>query len=140
MKKRRRWIKLWIDESLRGSIRIELNSAERGVWIDLLLMAGESRRPGIIEATESVGYPRELIAGWLNIPLELLTSTLDKCVASGRVTINQNCIHITNWEKYQAKYAEEETREKTRQPQKTKKIADIPPKEYLQKYGKGAKR
>ena len=100
--KRRRWIKLWIAESLRGSIRFELTPAERGVWYDLLAMAGESRTPGTIQATEGVGYPKPWIAQALNIPVELLEQTLDKLASTDRIKMNTDSISIINFEYYQS--------------------------------------
>lgn len=130
MEKRRRWIKLWINESLRGSIRIELTPAERSVWYDLLLMAGESRHPGVIEARAGKGYSLGTIAAWLIIPVELLKSTLDKCLEEGRIQINSGCIHIVNWDKYQAGY---ESQKSYRESKKLKTTSVDP---YLkQKYG-----
>lgn len=107
-KKRRQWIKLWTAESLRGSIRFDLTPAERGVWYDLLAMAGESRTPGIIQATEGVPYPWPWLAQTLNIPLELLEQTLDKLEKTKRIKLNGDCIHIVNFDYYQARRSEEE--------------------------------
>lgn len=101
-KRRRQWIKLWTAESLRGSIRFDLTPAERGVWYDLLAMAGESRTSGIIQATEGVAYPRPWLAQTLNISLELLNQTLDKLEKTERVKLNGDCIHIVNFDYYQA--------------------------------------
>ena len=72
-------------------------------------MAGESRTPGIIQATEGVAYPRPWLAQTLNIPLELLDQTLDKLGKTERVDLNGDCIHISNFEYYQARRTEEET-------------------------------
>lgn len=109
-RKRRQWIKLWTAESLRGSIRFDLTPAERGVWYDLLAMAGESRTPGTIQATDGVPYPWPWLAQTLNIPLELLEQTLDKLSSkkTKRIELNGDCIHITNFDYYQARKTEEE--------------------------------
>lgn len=98
------WIKLHVAPSLRGSIRFDLNPAERGVWYDLLLMAGDSRIPGIICAAEGIAYPKEFIATQLRIPIELLESTLAKCSKEGRLAVNGNGIVINHWVKYQDEY------------------------------------
>lgn len=97
----RSWIRLWIKESLRGSIRIDLTPAERSVWYELLLMAGDSRRPGIIEAGNKQPLPLEMIATWLVVPRELVESTIKKCVAEGRIELKEGFIKIVNWKKYQ---------------------------------------
>lgn len=88
-------------EWLRGSIRFDLNPAERGVWADLLGMAGESRTPGVIQATEGVAYPINWIAQALNIPPELLEQALKKLEETGRVNMDGGCINIINFEYYQ---------------------------------------
>ena len=71
-------------------------------------MAGESRTPGIIQATEGVPYPRPWLAQTLNIPLDLLDQTLEKLAKTERVGLNGDCIHIVNFEYYQARRTEEE--------------------------------
>ena len=142
--KRPLWIKLWTEEWLDGSIREQLTPEERSVWADLLALAGRSRHPGLIQAGNDTPYSCSYLASRFVISEELLERTLGKCEMQGRIKQDGKGITIVNWEKYQAKYAEEETkeetREKTRQPKRTKQVEDISPKEYLQKYGKGANR
>jgi len=96
-----RWIKLWVNECLRGSIRFELQADERCVWYELLLMARESRTPGIIQATPGVPYPLTWVAHTLNITEELLERTLQRCQMTDRIALNGGSIQIVNWEKYQ---------------------------------------
>lgn len=101
---RRAWIKLWISECLRGSIRIELTPDERSVWFDLLLLAGDSRVPGTICATTGVPYPDDFIINQLAITKDLFQRTIDKCIAVGRITKDGTGIRIVNWDRYQAPY------------------------------------
>lgn len=99
----KRWIKLYTIEWIEGTIRCDLAPAERGIWADLLVMAGISRREGYIERSQGVPYRVEELANRFVVPIELLQSTLDKCQLEGRITINSdNTIQITNWDKYQA--------------------------------------
>lgn len=99
------WVKLWVAECLTGTIRWELEPDERGVWYDLLLLAGDCRTAGIISANETTPLPRRTIAGRLNIDDELLDRTIKKCVASGRIEIDKKgLIHICSWAKYQSEY------------------------------------
>ena len=100
----RKWIKLWVGESLRGTSRFEFTPAERGVWYDLLLMAGDCREDGNISPGDGKGYPLKWIASTLNIPLPLLKTTLDKCVASDRLTVTEDGVTINNWRRYQSEY------------------------------------
>ena len=94
----RRWIKVWVEESLSGTMRFDFAPDERGVWYDLLVLAGRCRLEGIIAAGNDVPYPRTWIAGTLNIPVELLERTLKKCFTSGRIEENHTGLRIINWE------------------------------------------
>jgi len=100
----RRWVKIWVHESLTGTIRFDFTPAERGVWYDLLILAGNCRMDGIIAAGPGKPYPYNWIAGTLNVPLELLESTLEKCRLSERIYENNDGIHILNWHRYQSEY------------------------------------
>jgi len=100
-----KWIKLHTIPSLTGSIRFDLTPAERGVWYDLLLLAGLSRKPGHLQASEDKPYPLKYIASQLRIPIPLLQSTLNKCKAEGRISEDSQGLHITNWSVYQSDYA-----------------------------------
>lgn len=99
----RRWIKLYCAESIRGSISNE-DIETRGVWIWLLLMAGDSREDGIICATKGVPYPHKRIATTIGIPLAKLDLALRKFKEQDRITEDGNGIHITKWKTYQAPY------------------------------------
>ena len=63
----RRWIKMWVQESLIGTVRFDFTPAERGVWYDLLLLAGNCRMEGVIAAGPGRPYPHGWIAGTLNV-------------------------------------------------------------------------
>ena len=97
-----RWIKLYTNETLRGSIRFQLTMEEQGIWFNLLCMAGESRSPGIIQASPGVGYPVEFIAAQLRIPKKLLENTLTKLAKQERLTIDGKGIRVINWSDYQS--------------------------------------
>ncbi|MBA7483024.1 hypothetical protein ES705_28335 [subsurface metagenome] len=101
---RRTWVKMWVNESLEGTIRFDFTPAERGVWYDLILMAGRCRVPGVISANETTPYPHSYIAGVLNVDLGLLETTIDKCKASGRIEEIEQGLKLTNWEHYQSEY------------------------------------
>ena len=100
----KRWIKLWVHESLEGTIRFDFSPEERAVWYDLLLLAGRCRREGIIAPSEGAAFPHLWIAGTLNISQELLDRTLKKCIETERIKENSNGIEILNWAKYQSEY------------------------------------
>jgi len=100
----RRWVKIWVEESLSGTMRFDFAPDERGVWYDLLVLAGRCRLEGTIAAGEGVPYPHTWIAGTLNIPVDLLDRTLKKCLTSGRIEENHTGLRIINWDKYQSEY------------------------------------
>jgi len=100
----KRWIKMWINECLEGTIRFDFEPDERCVWYELLLLAGRCRQEGVIAAGPGRPYPRRWIAGVLNIPEELLDRTLVKCIATVRASDNNDGITILNWAKYQPEY------------------------------------
>ncbi len=98
----RDWIKLWIKESLIGTIREELTPEERSIWWDFLLLAGNSRVPGTICANENTPIPVKRMAGILNSPEPLIQRCIKKFELSGRIEVDLNgLIRIVNWAKYQ---------------------------------------
>lgn len=99
-----RYVKMFVSECLEGTIRFDFDPAERGVWYDLVILAGRMRIKGLIAAREGTPYPKEYIAGILNIPLDLLERTLKKCEATDRVSDNGEGIRILSWHKYQSEY------------------------------------
>ncbi|KKL64536.1 hypothetical protein LCGC14_2164000 [marine sediment metagenome] len=104
VKGRRTWIKLYPIDCLDGSIRYQLEPDERGVWYDLLNFSAICATPGQISDKDDRPYPHSFIANRLNIPLELLESTLKKCSKEGRTVEDGTGIHITNWTDYQSEY------------------------------------
>ena len=99
---KRKWIKLWIDECLTGTIREDLTVEERSVWYDFLLVAGRNRPPGSISANEDTPMSLKRLAAILNISTKLLAQAIDRFMDSGRITKSTNdIIHISNWAKYQ---------------------------------------
>ena len=98
----RDWVKLWVKEALLGTIREDLTAGERGTWYDFLLLAGNSRIPGVICANKTTALPIKRIAGILNIDAGLVKKCIKKFEESGRITIDKNgVISIVNWGRYQ---------------------------------------
>lgn len=103
-KGKRSWIKIWVTGWLHGSIRWQLDPSERGVWADLIVLAGESSQEGAICDNDKRPYPRDFIASQLNIPQELLDRTIAKCMHEGRIEERDDVIIISNWQTYQSEY------------------------------------
>lgn len=94
------WIPLYVDKWIFGSTRIELEPAERGVFIDL--MAFGAKDEGYIRANEITAYPHTQLAGLLNIPIELLNSTIAKCLHFNKLEEPVAGIYkLSNWDKFQ---------------------------------------
>ncbi len=124
----RRWIKLWVSECLNGSIRYQLQPDERSVWYDLLLFSALGNPPGHICDRDSRPFPRSFIASRLNITEALLESTLDACKSEGRISEDENGLHVIHWEQYQSEYE--------RQKPYRAKQKELDPDKYIKgKYG-----
>ena len=106
------WFRLHSDGILEGSIRSQLTLEEGFVWVLLLAMANKSRQRGVINRGFNIGYPLDLLAARLAVPVELLQSTIDKCSkdigenGKARIEIDEvGCIHVNNWEYYQTNHS-----------------------------------
>lgn len=127
------WVKIHVTGWLHGSIRWQLEPDERGVWADLIALAGQCLMGGKICDNDGKAFPREYIANQLNIPLELLDRTIAKCRLEGRIDDRDDIIALTNWKAYQSEY------ERQKQYRGTEKD-DSPDKFIKGKYGHMVKR
>jgi len=100
---RKRWIKLWTQETLYGTTSQELELDEQAIWFKLLALAGDSPEPGQIEVAPNIPMTDEQIAGVVKAPLDVWLRTKQRLQAPDveKISINQGIIHIKNWEKYQ---------------------------------------
>lgn len=99
----KQWVKLHCSPWIDGSIRRDLEPAERSVWADLLAMSGLSRREGYIERSPGIPFTYKELCDRLLISQDLLNSTIEKCIKEGRIRIDEyNTIVITHYEQYQA--------------------------------------
>ena len=93
------WFPFWSDKWLYGSMRIEFNTEERGVWVDFMAIANKD--DGFIRANEDIPYPITQLAGMLIIPEPVLKSAIDKFIKKDKITQCENgVLYITTWEKY----------------------------------------
>ncbi len=127
------WVKIHVTGWLHGSIRWQLEPDERGVWADLIVMAGQCIAGGKICDNDGRPLPRDFIANQLNIPQELLDRTIAKCIHEGRIEERADVIILTNWTAYQSEY------ERQRHYRK-KEVSDDPDKYIEGQYGKNVKR
>jgi len=98
---RRAWIKIFTEEWLSGSLRFENTPAERGLWIDILTLAGRSRNPGMIQSNPTTPYPIWRLASMLEISSNFLKETLEKFEKQGRIKQNDTGIEVLNFGYYQ---------------------------------------
>jgi len=99
---RKRWIKLWTQETLHGTTFTELEPAQRAVWFGELLMAGDSPEPGKICVTKDIGFTPDQRAAVLHVSVELLEETEVLLIQHNKITKNgNNIIEIVNWDVYQ---------------------------------------
>jgi len=103
-KRKRAWVKMYPQDCLFGSINFQLEPAERCVWYELIYFSALCATPGTISDKDNRPYPHTYIANRLNVPAELLESTLEKCIEEGRIKDNLTGLHIVNWKAYQSEY------------------------------------
>ena len=100
MKKPLKWIPVDCHGWIFGSTRIELEVAQRAVFFDLLVLSAMD--DGYIRANEDTPYPPIQLAGLLRIDVELLTQTIERCIAVNKITrLPNGTLYITNYKKYQ---------------------------------------
>ena len=103
---RKRWIKLWTQETLYGTTSQELELDEQAIWFKLLALAGDSPEPGQIEVAPNIPMTDEQIAGVIKAPLDVWLRTKQRLQAPDvdKIYINEGIINIRNWDKYQSEF------------------------------------
>jgi hypothetical protein len=102
----RTWIKVYCDNWIQGTLREETPDV-RGIWADLLALAGGNQYGDIgeIKLTIGVGYTDEQIASILYIKKSLWRKAKLRLLETERIKISpKGAISITNWSKYQSEY------------------------------------
>ncbi len=101
-KGKRSWWKMWWEEWLTGTIREDLTSEQRGIWVDFLALATRNRIPGCISANEDTALSVRRLAQLLNVPPNVVSRAMGKFVEQNRISVDdRGIIHITNWDAYQ---------------------------------------
>lgn len=140
----RNWVKLWVNEWLDGTTRLEMTGAQRAFWADLLTLAGRSRIPGVICSGQEpngnlIGYPLIKLKALVLEEIDV-ESTLNNFLEHGKISIlyvegppKLVTIHILSWEKYQSEYHRqvkyrkgiEESYKKSDTPKNTKVTQEV---------------
>ena len=99
--RRRRWIKLWTQETLYGTTSRELDPAERWVWCGFLALAGDSPVPGKICLAPGIPYTDQQLAAILRVPQDVLEQAREKMIRFEKIKVNAEVIEVLNWDRYQ---------------------------------------
>jgi hypothetical protein len=102
----RKWFKVWIEEWETGSIRVDMDSAERGFWLDMISLALKGRVEGLMcrDSKGKIGYTNQDLALKYGVPLVIVESTIAKRLKDESIIIHDNnVIEIVNIWKYQSK-------------------------------------
>lgn len=102
------WFKVHSKGWLDGSVRVQYDSAERGVWMDLLAFGNECRERGVLARAPGIPYTKEELAVRFGVPLELLNRVIDKALQDKNKEdshhrmeqLPDGTLIITNWQKY----------------------------------------
>lgn len=107
---RRNWIKLYVDQCLRGSMMSELSAAQCWQWVGFLLLGGDSMAPGVIFRRKDdngglIGYSEVTLTEMLNVDPEVYRDGIRRMVEYGKISVDEKgVITILNWHKYQSEY------------------------------------
>ncbi len=112
---RRTWIKIYCDRWLRGTLRDDPPWI-RGIWIDLLALAGDSpfSDRGVIQVSAQIGFTDEQIASILKVSASEWLEAKQRLMEVDRISVDgSNAITITNWKVYQSEYERQKPYRKT---------------------------
>lgn len=117
----RTWIKIHCDRWFDGTIRQE-TPALRGIWVDLLALAGSGRYgdTGEIKLAVGVGLTDLQLSKILNVDPATWQGAKARLVSTDRISVTtDNLITITNWCKYQSEYERQKKYRQKLQPEVT---------------------
>jgi len=97
---RMRFVPLWIDDWIEGTLRMILTHEERAIWLDLLCLA--QKRWGYIRVAKGKPYPMSRLAEILSAPEELIERTIDKAIKHRLLKrLKNGTLKVVNWKKKQ---------------------------------------
>lgn len=142
MRKQMPWFKVYPEDWLADGVTLFLTPAQRGVFISLQAVASTSPDRGTIQASPGTAYEPATLARRCRCKLNLLTGTLNKLELVGKITRDQEGIHIIGWEDDQEPPDKEHKAEgKTGKGKKKDEPPEDPNAKYIKgPYGKNVRR
>ena len=113
-----KWIKIVTDIFDNRKIR-QIESLPDGdaiivIWMKLLCLAGDTNNHGMVYFTQDIPYTDQMLSNLFNRPLSTVQFALKMFEQFGMITIVDNILQISNWEKYQNIEGLDRIREQTR--------------------------
>lgn len=113
-----KWIKITTDIFNNRKIR-QIEAMPEGdaiivIWTKLLCLAGTTNDCGCVYLTQDIPYTAETLATEFHRPLNTVKLALKTFEQFGMISIVNNFLYITNWEKYQSQDKLEIIKEQTR--------------------------
>ena len=113
-----KWIKLASDIFDNRKIR-QIEALPDGdaiivIWIKLLCLAGNINDCGLVYFTKEIPYTDEMMATQFDRPLQTVKMALQVFKSFGMIEIENDILHISNWDRYQNIDGMERIREQNR--------------------------
>lgn len=113
-----KWIKLAVDVFDDQKIRMIETMPEGDtiivIWFKLLTLAGKINDGGFVYFVRDIPYTDQMLAGYLNRPLQTVQLALNTFIRFGMIEIVDDLIFLSNWEKHQNADKLDKIREDTR--------------------------
>lgn len=128
-----KWIKLatniFDNRKIRQIETLPDGTAVIVVWLKLLCLAGSINDSGMVYFTKEIPYTEQMMAAQFNMPLSTVQLAVRTFEQFGMIEVEDNILHIANWEKYQSTDRLSEIREYNRlaqQKSRAKRKALLP--------------
>ena len=113
-----KWIKLAVNifdnRKIRQIETLPDGNAVIVLWLKLLCLAGSINDSGAVYFTKEIPYTEQMMAAQFNTPLATVQLALRTFEQFGMIEVEDNILHIANWEKYQNIEGMERIREQNR--------------------------
>lgn len=112
------WVKLAVDTFDDEKVKL-IRSLPDGdtialVWVQLICHAGKVNADGVVRVADGLPYSDEMLATVLGHPISTVRLAINTFTKFGMVSLDDNGIWLTNWDKYQNIDGMQRIREQTR--------------------------